>query len=338
MALLFVDGFDHCTNDHAAWITKWATSETGAGAPQTAAARTGVAGLSMGAYDAAFISKVLPASGGFAVGIALRSSDGWILGQDLLQIREGTTVHLALRITTAKLQVRRGDGTVLGTGTTTLASGSTWYYVEFKGVIHDTTGSFTVKLDSATELTGSGVDTRNGGATGQWDRIRLGADSNANQYDDLYVCDLSGSVNNDLLGPVKIETLMAQAGNGANTGLTPSTGTDHGALVDENPPNTTDYNGSPTVGAKDTYTLPSLVLTGSILGIQTNLYLAKSDAGARSVCAVARVGSTDYDGATIAPGTSYGYASEVRQVSPATSVAWTSTEIDGLEVGLKVTA
>jgi hypothetical protein len=159
-----------------------------------------------------------------------------------------------------------------------------------------------VRIDGVTEvaLTASGVDTRNAG-TGLWDRVGLGCNSGSTTftyYDDFYVCDTSGSApRNTFLGPVtKVETLYPQTDGvaaGSNAGLTPSTGTDHGALVDETPPNQTDYNSSATVGAKDTYNYPSMALTGVILGIQTNLYCQKSDGRALGLRRPA-VGSTDY--------------------------------------------
>lgn len=336
MALRFMDGFDHMGTSDVALLTKWA-SAAGAEAPATAAARTGTHGLSMGSGSSFLISKVLPASGGFVVGVAVRAAGVWSTTSNFLEIREGTTVHLALSSDASGHTVVKRDTTTLATGTTVKAL-NTWYYIEFKGVIHDTTGSYELRIDGVTELSASSVDTRNAGATGQWDRLYVGT---LLQMDDLYVCDLSGASHNDFLGVCKVETLYPQTdavAAGSNAGLTPSTGTDHGALVDEAAPNTTDYNASATVGAKDTYQYPSLSLTGAVLGVQTNLYVAKSDAGARSVCAVVRSGGTDYDGATVSPSTTFGYLSEVRAVNPATSAAWTTAEVNALEAGMKVTA
>jgi hypothetical protein len=292
----------------------------------------------------AITGKALPASGGVVVGFALQQAAASANTTDLLQVREGATVHLALAITTGQLLVVKRGATILATGTTLLPL-SSWTYIELKATIHDTTGSYEVRINGVSEaaLTASGIDTRNVGATGQWDQIRLAALANANSYiDDLYVCDQSGSApRNTFLGPVKVETIYPQTdavAAGSNAGLTPSTGTDHGALVDETTPNTTDYNSSPTVGLKDTYNYPSLTLTGTILGMQTNLYVAKSDAVARQVCAVVRAGSVDYDGANVSPLTTFSYFSEVRAQNPNTAADWTSSDIASLQAGMKVTA
>jgi hypothetical protein len=345
MALLFFDGFDHYGNNaNPATFGKWGAA-SGTQQQQTSPTnpRTGTHALKgSGGSASTLTTKVLPASGGAVLGVAWQTPS--FVALDLLQILEGATIHLVLAVTAGGLLTVKRGGTVLATGTTVLAINS-WYYLELKAVIHDTAGSYEVRIDGVVEaaLTASGVDTRNGGATGQWDRVVLAGPSVVLQYvDDLYICDTSGAApRNTFLGPVKVETLYPETdavAAGSNAGLTPSTGTDHGALVDETTPNTTDYNSSPTVGLKDTYNYPSLTLTGTILGIQTNLYVQKSDTAARTVCAVVRAGGTDYDGANVSPLTTFSYFSEVRAQNPNTSNDWTSSDIASLQAGMKVTA
>lgn len=334
MALLFIDGFDHMVGS-TGLSSKWGTV---GGTVSTASARSGAVGLNVTSTQ---ISKALPASGGFVFGVAVKVIGTVLWGSyDLLQARESTTVHLTLSTNGSnQLCVKRGS-TVLATGTTFLAQNN-WYYIEFKGVIDSVAGSYAVQIDGVAEpnLSATAVNTRNGGTTGQWDRLALNG-SNHN-FDDLYVCDLSGSANNDFLGSCKVETRMALADfvlPGSNHGLTPSTGTDHGALVDETTPNASDYNYSDTVGTKDTYKLPALAFTpsGAVYGIQTNLFVAKSDSGTRTVCAVVRSGGTDYDGTGFVPSTSFGFRSEIRQVNPATGLPWTVADLNALEVGMKI--
>lgn len=348
MALLFMDGFDHYGHGVRIDPLKWGT-QVGSGIMQAVATgapvRTGTGSLSGYYANDKVITYPLPASGGFVIGLAIRFTvaPGGSGGIDFLEVREGTTIHMVLSITPAAvLQVKRGT-TVLATGTQTLPQ-SSWNYVEFKGVIHATTGSYEVRLDGVSDvaLTASGIPTRNGGATGQWDRIGVGVpvdSSFSSNADDVYVCDLSGSApQNDFLGPVKITTLMAVPGNGSNVGFTPSTGTDHGALVDEIPGNTTDFNSGNAVGLKDTYNIANLTVTGDILGIQTCMYTAKSDAGTRQVCAVVRTGGTDYDGGNKPLLTTFSYATQIFQQKPGVTPAdWTVADVNALEAGLKIT-
>jgi hypothetical protein len=345
MALLFFDGFDHAGQTTAIHASKYDTFPGTGFALSNSQARTGTTSLWFSSTSLLYtaITKLFPVNGNIAiVGVALRMTTTPSSLDDLLHVREGTIVHVAVSVNSSRqLVVRRGT-TTLATGTTVLAL-NTWYYVELKTTIHDTTGAYEVRIDGVSEgaLTATGVDTNNAG-TSTWNNIELMGPGGNTFVDDFYICDGSGAApRNTFLGPVKVETLYPQTdavAAGSNAGLTPSTGTDHGALVDENPPNTTDYNSSPTVGLKDTYNYPSLTLTGSILGIQTNLYVAKSDTAARQVCAVVRAGGVDYDGANVSPLTTFSYFSEVRAQNPNTSNDWTSSDIASLQAGMKVTA
>jgi hypothetical protein len=129
--------------------------------------------------------------------------------------------------------------------------------------------------------------------------------------------------------------------DGANTALTPSTGTAHAALVDDNPANDdTDYNQSSNVGDKDTYDMAALSGNwASIKAVQVLMEARKDDAGARSICSVTRSGGTDYDGAAQGLTTSYMYYTEILQNDPATSAAWANkAAVDAAEFGMKVQA
>ncbi len=338
MALLFFDSCDHMGTTQANVTAKY--SSTGTMAPATAAARTGTHGYLINA-GGLLISKTLPASGGAVVGFAMRWTASFN-NTTFFDIRESTTPHLALGIdATGHLQVKLG-ASVLGTSATALSLNS-FYYIELKTVIHDSAGTYEVHVDGVQDaaLTATGQDTRNGG-TGTWDNFRFVNAVNGQHLDDIYACDTSGSApRNTFLGVVKVECLFPQTdatAAGSNATLTPSTGTDHGALVDETSPNTTDYNASANVGDKDTYNYPSMSLSGTVLGVQTNLYVVKTDAAARTVCAVVRSGGTDYDGANVSPQTSYTYQSTVFAQNPDTAADWTSSEVNALEAGMKVTA
>jgi hypothetical protein len=344
MALLFFDGFDHVGTSGVTLALKYSeNAATGFNVPVTSPVRTGTGACQIG-YPS-LVTKPLAASGAAIVGFAFRCSSFRV--DDIVGLYEGSTstgtLHVALAQTAGGLLTFKRGSTVLQTSSFAMALNA-WYYIELKVVIHDTTGSYDVRVDGVSVLSATGVDTRNGGTTGQWDRVGFGTAPYATDrfIDDFYVCDASGAApRNTFLGAVKVETLYPQTdavAAGSNAGLTPSTGTDHGALVGENPPNTSDYNSSPTVGLKDTYNYPPLTLTGTILGVQTNLYVAKSDAAVRQVCAVVRAGGTDYDGANVSPTTTFTYFSEVREKNPNTSAEWTSSDIASLQAGMKVTA
>jgi hypothetical protein len=341
MALLFIEGFDHHGNNKELSLTgKWAPNGASNHRVDNTQWRTG--GYSSNGYYAAdeAITYPLPAVGGFVIGVAIRTKAQASSSREFIRVKEGTVVHMAIALTVGMvLQVKVG-ATVVATGTTVLPVNS-WVYIEFKGTIDATTGSYDVHIDTVPEATlqATGVNTRNGGTTGQWDRFALtpAVGSWDSWADDVYACDQSGTTCNDFLGPVRIETLFPQPGNGTNVGFLPSTGTDHGEMVNEMPPNTTDYNTGTAAGSKDTYNFPSLIGTGDVIGLQVNLYVAKTDAGARQVCGVVRVGSTDYDGPSKTLLTTFAYVTALWPMNPATGAPWTPAEITALEAGMKVT-
>lgn len=344
MALLFMDGFDHLGTSASIGPGKWGSNPGNFPNTSTSQIRTGTHSARITGSTYSVVTRPYVTSGGAVIGVAWYGDAPLSITSSprLFQVLEGAIVHMEVSIDAlGHLLVKRGT-TVIATGTTVLTMGS-WYYIEFKTVINDTTGTYEVHIDGVQEvaLTGTG-DTRNGG-TGVWDRVLLGPLSNNPTYcDDFYLCDMNVAVTpNNFLGPIKIETLYPQTdavAAGSNAGLTPSTGSDHGAMVDETTPNITDYNSSITVDAKDTYNYPPMTLSGTIAGIQTNLYAAKSDASPRSVCPVVRAGGADYDGATILAPTTFDYLCQTWATNPATSVAWTTADIAAIQVGMKVKA
>jgi hypothetical protein len=342
MALLFFDGFDHHTSDPVT-VAKWGSTVSGLPMSNgTTRARTGTGGLQALGSNYHCVSKAYTTSGGCVVGFAMFFT-GWGANFNLIEVREGTTVHMAVFIQASGIaQIKRG-GTVIATGTTVIALNG-WVYIEFKTVIDSVNGSYELRIDGIPEaaLTNAGpVNTRNGG-TGVWDRLYLGGQSSGT-FDDFYLLDTSGAApRNNFLGTVKVETLNAQTdavAAGSNAGLTPSSGTDHGAMVDETPPNTSDYNSSPTVGLKDTYNYPPMTITGTVFGVQTNMYVSKSDAAARAVCHVLRTAGVDNDGPNVAPTTTFLYSSQVWAQNPnaGSPIEWTTGDIANLQAGMKVT-
>jgi hypothetical protein len=354
VACLFCDSFDHCGTDEAVLRSKYSDSDgVGFAQPFTTFVRTGTHAmriLTSAWLERAFTASQLPAASGstgvVGAGLYLPTVGSSAAGP-FIQLKEGTTVHLTLALTRTgassgmiKLAMYRGTeaGTLLGTSTYELNAGS-WYYIEFKGAIHDTTGTYEVRVDGVNKLSDSNVDTRNAG-TGIFNTVRVNGPLDGSVYawvDDLYILDGSGASMNDFLGPQSVEWLVAQAGDGSNAAWTPSTGSDNGAMVDESTPDDdTTYNSSATVDQIDTYNLTNTSLVGTIRAVQSVLRLKKTDASARTIKTVFRSNSTDYDQTEREVLTTYAYLLEPRATDPNTSAAWASAAVNALQVGPKV--
>jgi hypothetical protein len=335
VALIFADGFDHYASGDI--LKKWSV---GSGTIGSSYKRNGANGLH---NPGAPLGKTLLTASGptCIIGFAIRWSS-FAGSQSVVACSDsnfsGNPQVVLCGNADGTLTARVGGvgGTVLGT-TSWVAIVNTWYYLEIKVVINATTGSVQVRINGTSVLNVVNANTKFT-ANLTWNGIYLsvtGAD-----YDDIYVCDGTGTVNNDFLGDTRVETILPQADSvapGTNHGLTCSTGSDHGALVNEATPNDdTDYNSSATVGVKDTYRFAAMVNTGGIQGIQVLLDARKSDHALKQLAPVLRTNGIDYAGSTVDAPPSYVYATQLYQTNPNTNVPWTSLDVNKVETGLQV--
>lgn len=360
MALLFCDSFDHYGAPAVSGILadKWYYVGTSG-----QSANTG--GMDANRGSSAIVWRpCVPGDTTCIVGIGVRSV-GWPIGQNSveanlfsimdttpdaalerdtfggLQMFENATQVCLLLNGTGGIEVRRGQAAaVLGVTRHGLLLPGFFNFVELKVVVHASAGSVIVRVNGEDVLNVSGLNTRFTVNT-SWNVVALG--SAAASVDNCYVCDGSGAApGNDFLGDVRIEALRPQTdavAAGTNAGLTPSTGTDHGALVDEASPNSdTDYNAGATAGVKDTYNYPSMVNAGTIYGVQACLHARKVDNVGKTIAPVVRSGGTDYDGTTVDVGDGWHYYCQMYALDPATGVAWTSGGVNAVEVGMKTVA
>jgi hypothetical protein len=94
-----------------------------------------------------------------------------------------------------------------------------------------------------------------------------------------------------------------------------------------------------TVGHEDLYSFPPLsTLPSNIYAVAVKGNLSKSDAGAKTVSLRTKSGATDSAGTntSIAPGTSFAWASSFFERDPNGNVAWTKTALDAAQSGVKV--
>lgn len=254
---------------------------------------------------------------------------------------EDETPHIRLGMDTpGHLKLWRGPSpwTLIDTSLTQLTF-DTYYYIELKVLIDNTVGTYEVRVDGINVLSGINTDTRNGAAA--WNRVVLyNTHSNSEYIDDFYICDGSGARCNTFLGIQKVGSLIAladsvSAGSVHNFAL--STGTDHGAVVDETSANgDTDYSFSSVVGDIELVKVATPTLTGTTRGIQINRYVRKTDAGVRQTAAVVRRSGVNYVQATQDPLTTYTYLSVPLEVDPSTGIEWTGAGIAAGEYGEKI--
>jgi hypothetical protein len=253
----------------------------------------------------------------------------------------GVGDHVRLTFTGGNWAVELpGTGTVIDSGVA--ATSGVWHGVEIYMEIHDTAGVIKLWVNGQTTpaIDQSGIDTRNGG-TGIVDIMYVtmpGGGSQNISYSDWVLYDENTS---KPIGDVRVESLLPN-GNGNSSQLVGSDGnsTDNYLLVDETPYNSdTDYVESSTVGNKDTYAFGNLTPTsGTILAVQARLLAKKTDAGTREFKPVYRSGSTEVDGATMTLTSGYTVSgTDIQETKPGGG-AWTISDVNAAEFGVKVAA
>ena len=221
-----------------------------------------------------------------------------------------------------------------------------WNFIEIKATIANSIGAGTcvVKVNNETVITVATGQDLQATANATADTIALGfftsvLSGNPWDFDDLYVCDGTGGVNDDFLGDCRVECLMPN-GNGTTNQFTGSDAdsTDNYLHVDEvSPDDDTSYNENSTAGNQDLYAFGNLaVAPATIHGVQTNIMAKKDDAGARSVMGLVRSGTTTYDGNTeaLSEGAYVNYTKPY-DVDPDTSAAWIEAGVNAVEVGVE---
>lgn len=348
--LLALDSFDHY-NTATLGTKGW--SPTGAVAVMAGQGRNGTQSLrtyytgGQGYYN--YATRALPPVTGSTIifGLAFRAAT--LLDNPIINVFEGSYGQVQITLTSSgALEVRRANGGNTGTSnysnvlitTPALVTAGIYTYIELKVLIANTGGTAEIRVNGTTAGTFSG-DTQANGAT--WSTVKLGRDhidttNNIFDYDDLYICDGSGSTHNDFLGDHRIVALVAQTGNGTHTDWVPSTGTNHGALVDETVPDNTDYVSATVVGATDTFNFPPVGVVGTVKAVQVCNYAKCDIAGLRVMTPGSRPpGGPFYPANGQLMSSEWQYAMEIFTTNPVTVAPWTVAEIDASEFGVTIT-
>ena len=339
MTLLFIDGFDHYTGD----LDKWDTAQPNDVSINGSTGRDGSGGSLVTVDNDAYYSKVLDVpTQTLIMGAAVKCDVKQSIGSNVifsLYNDAARQISLGWR-QNGQLLIKRGS-TIIDDTTKAFKVGK-WYYIEWKVTVDNSTGSYEVRVNNETVMSATNVDTQDG-ASALIDEYmfgcRVGNDAFAGKADDFYVANTSGTVNNDFLGDSRIITLFP-SGNGTTSDFVGSDGnsTDNYQLVDENPISTADYVESSGVGDVDLYTTDDMSITPlEIFGFQVASNTDKTDTGARTYSNLTRVSGVNYSGVAYSPSFGdYDVFTELWEENPNTAAAWQKSEIDNLEIGIKV--
>jgi hypothetical protein len=152
------------------------------------------------------------------------------------------------------------------------------------------------------------------------------------------ICDSTGSANNTYPGDIAVIRRLPNA-NGTYSQFTGSDGNsvNNYQQVDEAPSDTSDYNYATTSAQKDSYGVEDLpAATISVVGVRAVAKCAKSGAGLAGMSVFVRENGTDTFGPDVPLSTSFSWqGDEIREVAPSTDAAWTVSDVNSMEIGVR---
>lgn len=246
---------------------------------------------------------------------------------------------------TGEVVLYRSSNTYVGTFGYFLKPNS-WYYFEVKWICKDSpNGEVYLRINGEDIGNFTGLDTYYGNAsqTG-WDNVGWYNcyDNYDHIIDDIYVCNQSGSINNNWLGDVIVRTRKPNGDVSVaftrSGGLTNYENVDNVAVSDDW--DDTSYVESGTSTQKDLYDYTNLETEDSSAGIV--------GASIESVCKVTDASSIGAkhkvkSGATEIGKTTqnfmwdeYGYMIDIQETDPNTGSAWTPTNFDATQFGIEI--
>lgn len=216
-------------------------------------------------------------------------------------------------------------------------------YFEFQATIRTSTnGAWEIVREGVSQDSDTGVNTADVGSDG-CDGFKITFDSAGATFrcGDIYVLDDQGAIRNDFLGPVKVLSVRPSA-DGADSDWTPSTGSDHYALVDDpvGAPADSDRITSFTASDIDLFAFDDLSLpTGiTILGVVLESVASMVSSGTRTLRPKYRnAGDTRSNGTNfVLNTTAWAWFSQVWEQDPIAASNWTKALVDAAQFGVEV--
>ena len=196
--------------------------------------------------------------------------------------------------TSYKLEIVRG-ATVLATGSTTIAL-NTAYYIEVKCLVHNSAGSFEIKINGTSEVSITGTDTQEQSDSNVL-AIGLGylsAYSPPGYFDDFYIDNSDGTLNNGYRGEQRM--VMITPTSDSSVVFSRNTGASNYLAVDDSPgapDEDTTYVFASTSGNKDEYGLSDLTGVSTARSIRLMTRAEKDDVNPKSFKAGIKSGATN---------------------------------------------
>jgi hypothetical protein len=218
------------------------------------------------------------------------------------------------------------------------------FFLEIHGVIASSGGSVEVRVNTVPVISLTGANTQ-GATITTCDSIFLGiyvpGGGVEGHFDDLYVNDTSGGVNDSWLGNVRVKTQFMIANgftNDFSIGGTSPAATHWQSVLNQNLDDTK-FEYSPNIGDIDLFTPDPNLNSPLVHAVQVRMALRQDDATQRVARALVRVSGTNYVGSVDQyTNQTFTMYRERWQLNPNTGVSFTGAEVNAIQAGVKVQA
>lgn len=237
-----------------------------------------------------------------------------------------------------------GSGYSSGSLTTTFGSSNagvlsinTWCYIEIKVSFHASAGAVEVKVNGESVISVTNQNTLAGLASISGMNLSNNTSTGA-YFDDLYICDTTGTVNNDFLGPISVYTLFPSA-NGTTNNFSVTGAASNYLAVNSAVPDTATYVSSSNTNDKDLYAMSDLPITPSaVQGVMVKARSQKQDNGPRNQQLLIRTSATEATSSNMtATFGSWVNTQAVFEKQADGTTAWDGAAVNAMEVGHKNT-
>lgn len=247
----------------------------------------------------------------------------------------------ALTCSDTNFYFRDASGAAVGTSRAHLTH-EEYHYVEVKVYSHATAGTVEVRVNGCPILNLSSVNTQasSGGAISNVD-VGYSTDIYHKAYtrlDDYYVCDGTGSDNNDFLGDVTVRTLYPDGDDTVQFATTAngSYSTHYENVNFGNSLPNTDYVEDASTGNRDIYTLAdSTDNFATVFGV-VGWAFARYESSASTYRLVCDSNGTESESGDIVASSIYRYDSFILENDPDTASAWTDSTVNAMKFGFEV--
>lgn len=235
------------------------------------------------------------------------------------------------------------EASSLGNSGANVISASVLYFIEIKILWHASAGTVEIRVNGAVYMSLTGIATLPTSATHMMFATAAfeggGTSTAVWSYDDLFIWDALGSINNTFLGEQTVYTLFPSADT-ASADWAKSTGSNGYDLINDVPAvDATRYIEGTTVGNVSIFDLTDLPTTAlTIAGVSTVIRSEKTDALAGTIDFGPKHGGTASLLSVAQANGQYQYYNKIDELNPSTSAAWTGTQINATQLQLSRTA